>query len=63
MVDLASTVWRPTGGVGEAGQSDDAIITTQSGVSIAAQDGIELQIQPASYTRLDPTEWEESEGE
>lgn len=63
MVQLPTTIWRPTSGIGEAGQSDNALITTQSGVILATQDGIDLRIQSASYTRLPATDWVESEGE
>jgi hypothetical protein len=63
MTDLDSTVWRPTSGNGEAFQSDDAVITTQDDFILITQDGLQLQIQPAAYTKLAPTDWVESEGE
>lgn len=63
VVELSATIWRPTSGIGEAGQSDDAVLITQDSFTLTTQDGIELQIQPASYTRLPATEWIESEGE
>lgn len=63
MVNLADTIWRPTSGNGEAGQSDDSVITTQDDFILITQDGYQLQIQPGTYRKLAPTEWEESEGE
>lgn len=63
MVELNPTIWRPTLGIGELEQSDNALITTQNGFIITTQDGQALQIQPGKYMRLAPTEWVESEGE
>lgn len=63
MVRLADTIWRPTNGIGEAAQSDNALLTTQDNIILTTQDGIALQIQPATYTNLSATVWVESEGE
>jgi len=63
MTNLASTVWRPTSGIGESGQSDEALLTAQNDVVLCTQDGVDLRIQSGSYTRLAATEWVESEGE
>lgn len=63
MVQLPSTKWRPTSGIGEAGQSDSASITAQNDNILITQDNMTLIVEKASYTPLPATDWVESEGQ
>jgi len=62
MTDLAATIWRPTSGNGEAGQSDDALFITEANDYLVTQDSNNLQVEAGSYTKLPATVWVESEG-
>lgn len=60
---LDPTVWRPTDGIGEASQSDDALIATESGFIITTEDNKLLRVETGQYTKLAATEWVQDEGE
>lgn len=56
------TVWRPTNGESEMGQSDSENITTLSGINIATLSGNELIVAPGDYTPKPATVWHENDG-
>lgn len=56
------TIWRPTDGNAEMGQSDSENITTLSGLNITALNGDELIVAPGSYTPKPATVWVENDG-
>lgn len=60
--NLPATLWRPTDGYDEMGQSDSGDITTLSGLGITALSGIQLIVLPGSYTPLPATGWSEDDG-
>lgn len=56
------TIWRPTDGESEMGQSDSENITTLSGLNITTLSGNELIVGPGSYTPKPTTVWTEDDG-
>ena len=57
------TIWRPTNGNSEMGQSDSENITTISGLFFTALNGNELIVAPGSYTPKPATVWTQNDGE
>lgn len=56
------TIWRPTNGDAEMGQSDSEDITTISGLGITTLSGSQLIVAPGTYTPKLATVWEEDDG-
>lgn len=59
---LPVTIYRPTNGVDELGQSDGADITTLAGVGITTLAGVQLTIADGSVTEFPATTWAEDDG-
>ncbi len=57
------TIWRPTNGNSEMGQSNSEDITTLSGLGITTLSGNQLIVALGSYTPLAATRWSEDDGE
>jgi hypothetical protein len=60
---LPANVWRPTDGIGEAGQSDGEIIIAQDSFVLITQDGESLKVEDGTYTKLAANEWIVNDGE
>lgn len=56
------TIWRPTDGESEMGQSDSENITTLSGFNITTLSGTSLIVAPGTYTPKPVTVWVENDG-
>ena len=56
------TVWRPSNGDAEMGQSDSEDITTLSGLGITTLSGDQLIVAPGSYTPKPASVWSENDG-
>lgn len=56
------TIWRPTDGNDEMGQSNSENITTLSSLLITTLSGSQLIVAPGSYTSKPATVWSEDDG-
>lgn len=60
-VDVPVTIWRPTDGNSEMGQSDNGNIVTLSGVLITVLNGSQLVIDSGTSTPVPATIWEQDD--
>lgn len=60
--NVPATIWKPTDGNSEMGQSDSANITTLSGLLITTLSGLDLIIAPGTSTLIPATVWIENDG-
>lgn len=51
------TVWRDPALTIEAGQSDEALITTEAGDYLTTEDSLDLQIEDGDYTTMPASTW------
>lgn len=56
------TIWRPSNGDAEMGQSDSEDIVTLSGLGITTLSDEQLIVAPGSYTLKPTTVWVENDG-
>lgn len=59
--NVPQTIWRPTNGESEMGQSDSENITTISGLFLTTLSGNDLIVAPGSYTSKPATVWHEDD--
>ncbi len=60
--NVPQTIWRPSLGDAEMGQSDSEDITTLSGLGITSLSGSQLIVAPGTYTNKPATVWVENDG-
>jgi hypothetical protein len=62
-VSVPVTIWAPTDGNGEMGQSTGATIETESESVLTTEAGTEIVIEDASLTTIPATVWVENDSQ
>lgn len=61
--NVPTTIYRPTDGNGEVGQSDSSLIDTEAGLDITTEAGVSLIIEDGSFTQVPASVWSEDDSQ